>query len=161
MCPWSELTTTRIEFPELVNYLVNISNTYNCLGELQKLTGVWPAIRTGGTTEYAISYLVPLKRSLMTVDRDRSFFDPALQVPVVQVNQSYYYYGPEYLKIASEHPGKITLGERCAFLPLPSTLRRTNFKRCYQDVFMRSCVLENTSERRGRQYAHNFYLVDF
>ncbi|KAI9703439.1 MAG: hypothetical protein M1820_005912 [Bogoriella megaspora] len=80
------------EFPYFPSYFVNISNTYSCIGEFQKLTGTWPGIRIGGTTE------------------DESVFDVTLKTPVITVNKSLFHFGLDFFKIAAKYEGKVVLG---------------------------------------------------
>lgn len=46
------------EFTAFPNYFVNISNTRSCLSNFRDLTGVWPRIRIGGTSEYVTVSMV-------------------------------------------------------------------------------------------------------
>ncbi|KAJ2893369.1 Beta-glucuronidase [Zalerion maritima] len=86
------------EFFAFPSYMTNVTATMRCLENWKDLTGVWPHIRSGGTTQ------------------DRALFDPDTDAYVV-----YYVadpadapasltFGPNYMELASEYPGEVTIG---------------------------------------------------
>ncbi|KAF2145835.1 glycoside hydrolase family 79 protein [Aplosporella prunicola CBS 121167] len=86
------------EFFAFPSYRLNVSATARCERNLRDLSGTWPPVRIGGTTQ------------------DRALFDPALDAYV-----SYSVadpadapadltFGPGFLELAGEYEGRVTLG---------------------------------------------------
>ncbi|KAJ3454144.1 hypothetical protein MRS44_018038 [Fusarium solani] len=79
------------EFTEFANYFLNYGNTKPCMSNLKQLTGVWPRIRIGGTSQ------------------DESLYDANLDEPIIKQGSGFVF-GPSLLKIAGEYEGAIVLG---------------------------------------------------
>lgn len=54
---------------------------------------------------------VSIHLAMLTLCRDESYFDGSLNEPVVIINETLAYYGPKYMKLASQYKGRVVLGE--------------------------------------------------
>ncbi|TVY42989.1 Beta-glucuronidase [Lachnellula occidentalis] len=87
-----------IEFFTWPSYMTNVTATNQCLTNLEALTGVWPAIRIGGTTQ------------------DRADYDASSSAYVVYSTSSataapdILTYGPKFIDLAAAYKGRITMG---------------------------------------------------
>lgn len=78
--------------------MTNVTATMQCLENWKDLTGVWPHIRTGGTTQ---------DRALYDPDTDAYvvyWVDNAADAPMTLT------FGPRYMELANEYPGEVTVG---------------------------------------------------
>jgi len=87
-----------LEFFTFPSYMTNVTSTMRCLENWKDLTGVWPPIRLGGTTQ------------------DRASFDPLTSAYVVYsvANPAdapmSLTFGPKYLTLAGTYPGSVVVG---------------------------------------------------
>lgn len=92
----------------------DIPGTYGCLGQLASLTGRYPPIRIGGTTQ------------------DRALFDPDLSAPVEYYVANYTVaplnltYGPSFIGLAAQWPGNMTMGLNRELANLSNTIEAAN-----------------------------------
>ncbi|RDW69914.1 glycoside hydrolase family 79 protein [Coleophoma crateriformis] len=86
------------EFFAFPSYFTNVTGTTQCLQNLQALTGTWPPIRIGGTTQ------------------DRADYDPSTSAYVVYSVASavdapaYLTFGPSFMSLAAKYPGTVVVG---------------------------------------------------
>lgn len=86
------------EFFAFPSYFLNVSNTQQCVQNLQNLSGVPPPIRIGGTTQ------------------DRAVYDPSLaayvdySVPNYTVAPSNLTFGPSFMTLAGTWTGGVVVG---------------------------------------------------
>lgn len=86
------------EFFAFPSYFTNVTATIRCLENWKDLTGVWPPIRIGGTTQ------------------DRASFDPSTSAYVVySVNNPAdapmtLTFGPRFMTLAGTYPGSVVVG---------------------------------------------------
>ncbi|TGO82663.1 hypothetical protein BPOR_0782g00010 [Botrytis porri] len=103
------------EFFAYPSYFTNVTATNQCLANFKDLSGTWPPIRIGGTTQYVISKSQRLSE-LMEINRDRATYDTNTSAYVVySVNSSVdapasLTFGPNLMKLASTYPGTVVLG---------------------------------------------------
>lgn len=88
----------RFEFFTFPSYMTNVTATMRCLENWKDLSGVWPRIRLGGTTQ------------------DRALYDPNTDAYVVysvadpRDAPASLTFGPRYMALAGQYPGQVTLG---------------------------------------------------
>ncbi|KAF4633644.1 hypothetical protein G7Y89_g4471 [Cudoniella acicularis] len=86
------------EFFAFPSYFTNVTATNQCLKNFQTLTGVWPPIRIGGTTQ------------------DRATYDPATSAYVVYTvasptdAPSALTFGSSFMALAATYPGTVVVG---------------------------------------------------
>lgn len=86
------------EFFTFPSYFINVTATNQCLSNWKDLTGVWPPIRIGGTTQ------------------DRARYDPSTSAYVVYHVASAgdapqtLTFGPKFMTLASTYGGSVVLG---------------------------------------------------
>ncbi|ESZ94832.1 glycoside hydrolase family 79 protein [Sclerotinia borealis F-4128] len=86
------------EFFAYPSYFINVTATNQCLANFKDLSGTWPPIRIGGTTQ------------------DRATYDPSTSAYVVYTVKSpvdapaSLTFGPNLMKLASTYPGTVVLG---------------------------------------------------
>ncbi|TVY39070.1 Beta-glucuronidase [Lachnellula subtilissima] len=88
-----------IEFFTWPSYMTNVTATNQCLSNLEALTGEWPAIRIGGTTQNRADYNASM--SAYAVYSTSS----ATGVPTILT------YGPSFIDLAAAYKGRITMGD--------------------------------------------------
>jgi len=87
-----------LEFFTMPSYLTNVTATMQCLDNWRALTGVWPPVRIGGTTQ------------------DRAQYDPSTSAYVVySVARAAdapmtLTFGPKFMSLAATYPGSVVLG---------------------------------------------------
>ncbi|KAK1752954.1 hypothetical protein QBC47DRAFT_431198 [Echria macrotheca] len=87
-----------LEFFTMPSYFTNVTATMQCLDNWRALTGVWPPIRIGGTTQ------------------DRAQYDPSTSAYVVySVARAAdapmtLTFGPKFMTLAGTYPGSVVLG---------------------------------------------------
>ncbi|TVY24801.1 Beta-glucuronidase [Lachnellula hyalina] len=87
-----------IEFFTWPSYMTNVTATTQCLSNFEALTGEWPAIRIGGTTQ------------------DRADYNPSTSAYVVYSTSSatgvptILTYGPSFIDLAAAYKGRVTMG---------------------------------------------------
>ncbi|KAK1987496.1 hypothetical protein LZ30DRAFT_745701 [Colletotrichum cereale] len=86
------------EFFAFPSYFQNITATNQCLSNLKELTGTWPPIRIGGTTQDRASY------NASTSDYVVYSVADAADAPSTLT------FGPNFMKLAATYPGNVTLG---------------------------------------------------
>ncbi|KAH6672212.1 hypothetical protein B0J14DRAFT_483414 [Halenospora varia] len=86
------------EFFAFPSYFTNVTSTNQCLKNLQALTGIWPPIRIGGTTQ------------------DRATYDAASSAYVVYTvaaptdAPAALTFGPSFMTLANTYPGTVVVG---------------------------------------------------
>ncbi|ORY66973.1 uncharacterized protein BCR38DRAFT_337365 [Pseudomassariella vexata] len=86
------------EFFAFPSYFTNVSSTNQCLANWKDLTGVWPPIRIGGTTQ------------------DRAQYDPSTSAFVVYTvanaadAPSTLTFGPSFMTLAANYQGSVVVG---------------------------------------------------
>ncbi|WDK15152.1 hypothetical protein CGRA01v4_06433 [Colletotrichum graminicola] len=86
------------EFFTFPSYFDNITATQQCLSNLKDLTGTWPPIRIGGTTQDRASYDASSSAYVVYSVSD------AADAP------SNLTFGPNFIKLAATYAGNVTLG---------------------------------------------------
>lgn len=87
------------EFFAFPSYFTNVTATNQCLQNLQELTGTWPPIRIGGTTQ------------------DRAVYDPdtdayvVYSVPTATTAPSNLTFGKSFVTLAGTYQGSVVMGE--------------------------------------------------
>ncbi|CAG8306653.1 unnamed protein product [Penicillium salamii] len=87
-----------LEFFTFPEYIQDLPSTTTCLQNLKDLTGTWPPVRIGGTTQ------------------DRATYDPSSSEAVTYTVASTkdapasLTYGPSFMSLASEYAGKVIIG---------------------------------------------------
>ncbi|KAJ5950919.1 uncharacterized protein N7479_009332 [Penicillium vulpinum] len=87
-----------LEFFTFPGYIKDVKSTMRCLENLKDLTGTWPPIRIGGTTQDRATY-----DSSSTEDVTYTVASPA-DAPMNLT------YGPSFISLAATYAGKVTLG---------------------------------------------------
>ncbi|KAJ5638261.1 beta-glucuronidase [Penicillium lividum] len=86
------------EFFAYPAYVTNVASTQQCLENLKDLTGVWPPIRIGGTTQDRATY-------------DASSSDAVTYTVAASTDApDSLTFGPSFMKLAAEYGGDVTLG---------------------------------------------------
>ncbi|KAK2051593.1 hypothetical protein LY76DRAFT_688296 [Colletotrichum caudatum] len=86
------------EFFAFPSYFQNVTATNQCLSNLKDLTGTWPPIRIGGTTQDRASYDASSSAHVVYSVADAA--DAPLNLT----------FGPEFIKLAATYAGNVTLG---------------------------------------------------
>lgn len=92
------MTQLRFEFFAFPSYFTNVTATNQCLSNWKTLTGVWPPIRIGGTTQ------------------DRAQYDPATSAYVVYTVASpadapaSLTFGSSFMTLANTYGGSVVVG---------------------------------------------------
>jgi len=87
-----------LEFFTMPSYLTNVTATMQCLDNQRALTGMWPPVRIGGTTQ------------------DRAQYDPNTSAYVVYSVSNpadapmTLTFGPRFMSLAGTYPGSVVLG---------------------------------------------------
>ncbi|KIM92707.1 glycoside hydrolase family 79 protein [Oidiodendron maius Zn] len=87
------------EFFQFPSYFTNVSHTWGCSAQLQRLTGVWPRIRIGGTSEDRATYVPSLSEYVLYPGDENTFSGP-----------SNFTFGPSFIELASKYPGTVVMG---------------------------------------------------
>ncbi|KAL2017348.1 hypothetical protein VTK56DRAFT_2271 [Thermocarpiscus australiensis] len=87
-----------LEFFTFPGYMENVTSTSQCLENLKDLTGAWPPVRIGGTTQDRATYD---SRSSAAVTYSVS--NPA-DAPMTLT------FGPRFVDLAASYPGRVTVG---------------------------------------------------
>ncbi|KAK4182482.1 beta-glucuronidase [Podospora australis] len=87
-----------LEFFTFPGYMENVTSTMRCLENFKDLTGEWPPVRIGGTTQDRASYDA---RSSAAVTYSVS--NPA-DAPMTLT------YGPRFIDLAATYPGRLIIG---------------------------------------------------
>lgn len=86
------------EFFAFPSYLTNVTATNKCLSNWKDLTGVWPPIRIGGTTQDRASYDASTSAYVVY-----SVANPA-DAPMTLT------FGPKFMTLAGTYPGSVVVG---------------------------------------------------
>ncbi|KAK2032535.1 glycoside hydrolase family 79 protein [Colletotrichum zoysiae] len=86
------------EFFEFPSYFQNITATQQCLSNFKDLTGTWPPIRIGGTTQDRAVYDASTSAYVVYSVKDARDAPKALT------------FGPNFIKLAATYAGNVTLG---------------------------------------------------
>lgn len=87
-----------LEFFTMPSYLTNVTATMQCLDNWRALTGVWPPVRIGGTTQDRAQYDASTSAYVVySVAR-------AADAPMTLT------FGPKFMSLAATYPGKVVLG---------------------------------------------------
>lgn len=103
-----------LEFFTFPEYIQDLPSTTTCLQNLKDLTGTWPPVRIGGTTQYDLTSFP--KKSHTNLDRDRATYDASSSEAVTYTVASTkdapttLTYGPSFVSLAAEYAGKVILG---------------------------------------------------
>lgn len=114
------LVSVSIEFFAFPGY-TNIAGTNQCLDNIARLRGVQPAVRIGGTTQYASSYVSPIVSLYrggrrIYAHRDRATYDANLKTAVNYTVADpadaplSLTYGPSFFSLASQLKGSVIVG---------------------------------------------------
>ncbi|KAL2823214.1 hypothetical protein BDW59DRAFT_180787 [Aspergillus cavernicola] len=87
-----------LEFFTFPAYITDVAATSTCLENLKDLTGVWPPMRIGGTTQDRATYDASSANAVTY-----SVSDPA-DAPATLT------YGPSFISLAAEYSGSVVLG---------------------------------------------------
>jgi hypothetical protein len=98
------------EFFAFPSYFTNVTATQQCLANWRALTGAWPPIRIGGTTQDRASF--DAKSSAYVV---YSVASPA-DAPKVLT------FGPKFMTLAGTYPGSVVVGLNRGKNNLPNTI---------------------------------------
>jgi hypothetical protein len=95
------LTCPRIEFFTFPAYIINVNSTYQCLQNLKALTGIWPPLRIGGTTQDRATY-------------NHSMASQAVNYTVASPNDApaSLTFGPSFMELAGTYGGSVVLGKK-------------------------------------------------
>ncbi|KAJ5362159.1 hypothetical protein N7541_003003 [Penicillium brevicompactum] len=103
-----------LEFFTFPEYIQDLPSTTTCLQNLKDLTGTWPPVRIGGTTQYDFTSLP--YRAHTNLDRDRATYDASSSEAVTYTVASTkdapttLTYGPSFISLAATYAGKVILG---------------------------------------------------
>ncbi|KAL2194997.1 glycoside hydrolase family 79 protein [Corynascus similis CBS 632.67] len=86
------------EFFAFPSYFTNVTATEQCLSNWKDLTGVWPPIRIGGTTQDRAQYDASTSAYVVY-----SVANPA-DAPMTLT------FGPRFMTLAGEYPGRVVVG---------------------------------------------------
>ncbi|KAK0611804.1 glycoside hydrolase family 79 protein [Immersiella caudata] len=87
-----------LEFFTMPSYLTNVTATMQCLENWKDLTGVWPPVRIGGTTQDRAQYDASTSAYVVySVAR-------AADAPMTLT------FGPKFMSLAATYPGSVVLG---------------------------------------------------
>ncbi|CZR51750.1 uncharacterized protein PAC_01627 [Phialocephala subalpina] len=86
------------EFYEFPSYFTNVSNTETCMKHLHDVSGVWPRIRIGGTSQDYSTYVPSLDPYIVY-----SVPDPATLAKNIT-------FGPRFIDLAESYPGTVVMG---------------------------------------------------
>jgi len=87
-----------LEFFTMPSYLTNVTATMRCLENWKDLTGIWPPIRIGGTTQDRAQYDASTSAYVVySVAR-------AADAPMTLT------FGPKFMTLAGTYPGSVVLG---------------------------------------------------
>ncbi|KAK4154252.1 glycoside hydrolase [Chaetomidium leptoderma] len=86
------------EFFAFPSYFTNVTATNQCLSNWKDLTGVWPPIRIGGTTQDRASFDASTSAYV-----DYSVANPA-DAPMTLT------FGPKFMTLAGTYPGRVVVG---------------------------------------------------
>ncbi|KDN71264.1 hypothetical protein CSUB01_08651 [Colletotrichum sublineola] len=86
------------EFFAFPSYFRNVTTTNQCLSNLKELTGTWPPIRIGGTTQDRAVYDASTSADVIYSVKDVADAPLALT------------FGPSFIELAATYAGNVTLG---------------------------------------------------
>ncbi|KAH8764549.1 glycoside hydrolase family 79 protein [Hyaloscypha sp. PMI_1271] len=86
------------EFFAFPSYFLNVTGTNQCLKNLKELTGTWPPIRIGGTTQDRATY--DASSSAYVTYSVASPLDAPASLT----------FGPKFMELASTYPGTVVIG---------------------------------------------------
>lgn len=97
----------------------DVGSTGQCLQNLKDLTGTWPPMRVGGTTQYVLQILlrkVEPYKTILIIKRDRATYDPASSQQVTYTVSdpsqapSSLTFGPSFMDLAAQYSGAVIMG---------------------------------------------------
>ncbi|KAK3313124.1 hypothetical protein B0H66DRAFT_569615 [Apodospora peruviana] len=86
------------EFFAFPSYFTNVTSTSQCLANWKALTGVWPPIRIGGTTQDRASYDASTSAYVVYTVKTAADAPSALT------------FGPKFMTLAGTYPGTVVVG---------------------------------------------------
>ncbi|KAI9640015.1 hypothetical protein NHQ30_011577 [Ciborinia camelliae] len=110
------------EFFAFPQYFTKVAATHQCLANLKALSGTWPPIRIGGTTQFEKLWgLTETKRDRATYDPNERYFVEYNVASPADAPASLKF-GPSFMKLASQYGGSVVIGLNRAHNDIQNTI---------------------------------------